>query len=101
LVEVAQAAAEKLEVKATSPGESAAILVIAILEVDGVRVINNREAERIQIFFDTKPAPDMIARLKGSAWKWSPSNGCWQRQNTMNALYSMKNVLSEYFPKAA
>lgn len=96
LVEVAQAAAEKLGAKAANPGEDQ-----VILEVSGIRVINNRAAERIQIFFDGKPAPDMIARLKGSAWKWSPSNGCWQRQNTLNAVYNVNYVLSEFLPKKA
>ena len=49
--------------------------------------------ERLQIFFPGKPEPDMIARLKSNAFKWSPSRGCWQRQLTGNAKGAARRVL--------
>lgn len=61
--------------------------------VNGVRVLQNPEAMRLQLFFDGKPAPDMIALLKSKAFKWSPRNGCWQRQLTNNALFTFKHYI--------
>lgn len=62
-------------------------------EINGVRVVRNQQADRLQLFFDGKPKPEMIASLKKSAFKWSPYNGCWQRQLTGNAIYAAKMIL--------
>ena len=50
------------------------------------QVILNYAIDRIQIKHETKPAPEVITALKKSAFKWSPSQGVWQRQLTMNAV---------------
>ena len=60
---------------------------------DGVRIVENTEADRLQIFFPGKPEPEMIEALKRRAFKWSPSNGCWQRQFTANAIAAMREIL--------
>jgi hypothetical protein len=57
--------------------------------INGVRVVQNWQEDRLQLFFDGKPESDMIAKLKKNAFKWSPSRGCWQRQNTNNAIRAM------------
>ena len=62
-------------------------------EINGVKVVKNFSADRIQLFFDGKPAPDMIANLKKKAFKWAPSYGCWQRQLTSNAVYAVDSLL--------
>ena len=62
--------------------------------INGVRVVKNQQADRIQLFFDGKPATDMISKLKHAAFKWSPSNGCWQRQLTQNAIHATNRVLA-------
>jgi len=64
--------------KATTPKE---------IMVNGVRVVENPDAMRLQIFFDGKPAADIIALMKSNAFKWAPSIGAWQRQLTNNAIY--------------
>ncbi len=61
------------------------------LTINGVRVLENTEAMRLQLFFDGKPAATMIALLKSHAFKWSPSNMAWQRQLTNNAIYSFNH----------
>jgi len=61
---------------------------------DGITVTENVDADRIQIFFPGKPSPEVIRKLKQAAFKWSPSNGCWQRQLTENAKYATKMLLS-------
>lgn len=62
-------------------------------EINGVRVVQNQQADRIQLFFDGRPDPEMISKLKHAAFKWSPSNGCWQRQLTQNAINAVNYVL--------
>lgn len=60
---------------------------------DGIRIVENTEADRLQVFFPGKPDSATIARLKSAAFKWSPSQGCWQRQLTGNARYALRQVL--------
>ena len=62
--------------------------------VNGVRVVSNSQEDRLQLFFDGKPPQEMISLLKGSAFKWSPSRGCWQRQLTNNAIYAANKILA-------
>lgn len=57
---------------------------------DGIRIVENAEADRLQIFFPGKPEQAMIQNLKSHGFKWSPSNGCWQRQLTSNARFALK-----------
>lgn len=61
--------------------------------INGVRVLENTEAMRLQIFFEGKPPAPMIALLKSNGFKWAPSNMAWQRQLTNNAIYSFKNFI--------
>lgn len=85
LLEVAEKAKESLEEKATAESQES--------EINGVRVVRNMQADRLQLFFDGKPAPDMISKLKHAAFRWSPSNGCWQRQLTQNAISATERIL--------
>lgn len=85
LLEVAEKAKESLEEKATAESQES--------EINGVRVVRNMQADRLQLFFDGKPAPDMISNLKHAAFRWSPSNGCWQRQLTQNAISATERIL--------
>lgn len=61
-------------------------------EFDGGRVEYSKEDNRIRIFHDEKPDPDTIRELKSNGFKWSPRNGCWQRQDTDNARHAMKRL---------
>lgn len=63
-------------------------------EVKGVKVVKNYQEDRIQLFFDGKPASYIIAELKHKAFKWSPSRSCWQRQLTGNAIYVTTQLLN-------
>ena len=59
----------------------------------GVKVLQNSEKMRIQIFFEDKPDEAMRKVLKSNAFKWAPSEGAWQRQLTNNAIYSFKHYV--------
>lgn len=58
------------------------------------KIVQNWKADRIQFIFDSKPERDIIDLLKKKAFKWSPTNSAWQRQNTDNALLAAKEILS-------
>lgn len=61
---------------------------------DGVAVIYNHEADRIQIKHDVKPDQFVIYSLKRNGFKWSPSNQAWQRQLNSNGISAAKRVLN-------
>ena len=60
--------------------------------VGDIKIVVNHDIERIQIVFDGKPTPEILAELKGASWKWSPRNTAWQRMITNNSLYSAKRI---------
>lgn len=64
-----------------------------IERADGITITENVEADRLQVFFPGKPSDEMRTLLKGRAFKWSPKNGCWQRQLTNNAREALKEIL--------
>ena len=53
------------------------------------------EEGRLNVYFDGKPGDDTRATLKKAGLKWSPSRMAWTRQDTANARYSIKNILSD------
>lgn len=63
------------------------------ITVNGVRVVENPEAMRLQVFFEGKPPAEIIALMKSNAFKWAPSIGAWQRQLTNNAVYSFNHFV--------
>lgn len=65
---------------------------------DGIRIVENADADRLQVFFPGKPDAATITLLKGRAFKWSPSQGCWQRQLTDNARRDLRNLLNALPP---
>lgn len=62
-------------------------------EVDGVRIVENTEENRLQLFFDGKPEADIIALLKQHAFKWSPRFKAWQRILTPNAKFALNKYI--------
>jgi hypothetical protein len=47
-----------------------------------VKVVADPAADLVRIVFAAKPDVQLIAKLKGEAWKWSPTNTAWQRKLT-------------------
>ncbi|WP_300700964.1 DUF3560 domain-containing protein [Bacteroides sp.] len=46
--------------------------------INGVRVVENTEDNRLQLFFNSIPSAEMRSNLKHNGFRWSPTNGCWQ-----------------------
>jgi hypothetical protein len=61
--------------------------------INGVELVKNFDADRMQIFFNGKPSIEVIQKLKKNAWRWSPFNKCWQRKLTNNAISDAKYIL--------
>ncbi len=60
----------------------------------GGRYVENVDLDRVQLVFDGKPDPDVIAKLKQQAFRWAPSLGAWQRQLTPNGIRAARAVLA-------
>lgn len=62
---------------------------------DLFEVIENADIMRLQLRFDGKPDADTRTVLKQNGFRWSPSNGVWQRQLTDNAIFALERVIKE------
>lgn len=80
---------KKLKAKAEQPTED------KYPSIDGVEVVENAEAMRIQLMFDGKPSEEIRTILKSHGFRWSPSFGAWQRQLTENGKRATKKALEE------
>ena len=67
------------------------------IEVGDVRIVNNTEDNRTQIFFPGKPSADIRTELKRSGFRWAPSIGAWQRNYSDYAFAIAKNIVSKYY----
>lgn len=59
------------------------------------KVVENTEIMRLQIIFPGKPDADIRTVLKSNGFRWSPSQGAWQRQLNNNAKYALNRVKEE------
>lgn len=64
-------------------------------EKNGIRVVENVEDNRVQIFFPGKPEEAVRTRLKGFGFRWSPFNGCWQRHRSYAATQYARQIVEE------
>ncbi len=60
---------------------------------EGGKIVDNREQDRIQIFFDTIPSEELRKKLKSEGWHWSPHFSAWMRKRTDMALSSARRIL--------
>ena len=52
----------------------------------------NRQANRLQVFFDEKPDRDTCAAMRHGGFRWAPSVGAWQRQLNNNAIWTARHM---------
>lgn len=64
-----------------------------------IKIINNKELERVQLFFDNIPPEEQRAELKAHGWHWSPKNKAWQRKNTESALTNANKFAEKFYPE--
>ena len=58
-----------------------------------MKLVQNTTLDRIQLLFDGKPESEVITHLKREAFRWSPREGAWQRQNTNNGVQAAYRIL--------
>ena len=65
------------------------------VDFDGGYIYENPELDRIQIIYDSKPERDVIDKLKHNGFRWSPSQGAWQRQLNRNGRMAVNRIMAE------
>ena len=75
-----------LETKATQTGTTEQ-------DLNGLKIVRNLDADRLQLIFDGKPSEEERTFLKRHGFKWSPRFTAWQRQLTNNAEWTLKNYV--------
>lgn len=69
------------------------IQVSADIEFDGGTIVENTDINRVQIIFDSKPAQEIIDKLKNNGFHWSPSEKAWQRMRGIRVLDIAKAIV--------
>lgn len=64
-------------------------------EVNGVRVVENTDINRIQLKFPGKPEVGIRNQLKASGFRWSPTERAWQRQLNDNGRWAVEKILKD------
>jgi hypothetical protein len=62
----------------------------------GVRLVDNVEANRLQILFPDIPSEEIRRELKRNGFHWSTIAGAWQRQRSNRATYLAKLILTNH-----
>ena len=63
---------------------------------NGVCLVDNVEANRLQIFFPEIPSEEIRRELKRNGFHWSPTVGAWQRHRSNHAMYLAKLILTNH-----
>ncbi len=87
-------AKQRIEVLSARPSESSE------KEVSGIKVVENVDENRIQLIFPGKPDADTRTLLKKSGFRWSPTNGAWQRHLNSAGKYAAERILNEIAKKS-
>jgi len=63
-----------------------------------IRLVDNVEDNRLQIFFPEIPSEAIRRELKNNGFRWSPTSGAWQRHRSNRATYLAKLILTHHTP---
>ena len=63
--------------------------------VGDVRIVDDVEANRLRIYFPSKPSSEIRARLKSRGFRWAPSVGAWQRKRSRAAIEAAMNCVAD------
>ncbi len=66
-----------------------------VLHNSGVNLVQNVEANRVQLIFPGKPSAEVRAELKARGFRWSPSEGAWQRHLNNAGIWAAKAILEK------
>lgn len=63
--------------------------------INGIRIFENKEANRLQLIFPGKPDENTRKRLKSAGFRWSPSEGAWQRHISRSAYLDAQIIVGK------
>jgi hypothetical protein len=63
---------------------------------NSVCLVDNVEANRLQIFFPEIPSEEIRRELKRNGFHWSPTVGAWQRHRSNRAMYLAKLIITNH-----
>lgn len=59
--------------------------IIETEDISNIRIVDNPQANRLQIFFPGKPDAGIRSKMKSNGFRWTPSIGAWQSYRSDNA----------------
>ena len=62
-------------------------------QIGEIKLVDNVEDNRLQIFFSDIPNVDLRTKLKRNGFRWSRYNGCWQRYRSNWATTVAKEII--------
>jgi hypothetical protein len=86
---------EKLK-RAQAQGTKEIIIESVESETKGIRIVDNVEAARLQMFFPDKPNAEIRTQLKKNGFRWTPSIGAWQSYRSERANRTAQEIASNY-----
>jgi hypothetical protein len=60
--------------------------------IGAVRIVDNTEENRVQVFFPGKPSAEIRQSLKSAGFHWSPYAQCWQRMRSNYATHQARAI---------
>jgi hypothetical protein len=63
------------------------------LTFNNVTIRVNKELNRVQIIYPSKPSEETRSKLKSNGFRWSPYESAWQRQFSRYALDEAKRII--------
>jgi hypothetical protein len=70
-------------------------------DIGGIRLVENVEGNRLQLFFPSKPTDEVRRRLKRDGFRWSRTEGAWQRHLNEAARSAAKSLVQSLAAQAA
>ncbi|MBT2561327.1 DUF3560 domain-containing protein [Pedobacter sp. ISL-68] len=64
--------------------------------INGVRIKENTEANRVQIFFPSRLSKEAYKKVRGHGFVWCRSESAFQRQLNNHAVWLAKNLANQY-----
>lgn len=61
-------------------------------QIGDITIVDNADENRVQIIFPAKPDDDIRQDLRQSGFRWSRTNGAWQRNRGKHSMYSAREI---------
>ncbi len=60
--------------------------------INNIRILTDKDENRIKLFFPSKPTPEIIKKLKENGFHWSPFNKAWQRMISNQSIHLAEEI---------